>query len=332
VARVSIVVVSWNGEAYLGDCLDAILAQIGPDDEVIVVDNASADGSVILVREHYPQVCLTENERNLGFAGGCNTGLRVAQGEALFILNQDAVLQVGWLDAMCTALANRMVGVAGCKLLYPDGQTVQHAGGMIRWPRAISDHWGHGEQDDGRWDEPVDVDYVTGAAWGFRRDTLEQVGELDEGFWPGYYEEVDYCFRVREAGLGIVYVPTAVAIHAESTTLSKGSQAYLGAFHHGRLRFALKHLAAEQFLRDFAPAERAWLAGELAQSERLVMGRVYRAVILMVPEIYAAREEYDQSTFDSLQEVTEALVDLQAEVWKRSNRSRLSQEAGGGSP
>lgn len=308
--RASVIVVSWNGKAHVEDCLDAVVAQAGADDEIAVVDNASTDGTVALVRERYPRVRLIENERNLGFAGGCNVGLRITRGERVFILNQDVVLREGWLDTMCQALTDPLVGIVGCKLFYPDGRTVQHAGGIIRWPRATPDHWGHGEEDDGRWDKPMDVDYVTGAAWGFRRDMPEQIGELDEGFWPGYYEEVDYCFRVREAGLRVVCVPAAEATHAESTSLGKGSEAYLRAFHQGRLRFALKHLSAERFLCDFVPAERAWLAEELTGGGRLMMERVYRKALLMVPAIYATREGYSQSTFDILQEVTEALVGL----------------------
>jgi GT2 family glycosyltransferase len=310
VTRASIIVVSWNGEAYIGDCLDAITAQAETDDEIVVVDNASVDGTVALVHKHYPRVRLIENERNLGFAGGCNAGLRVAKGERFFILNQDVVLHKGWLDTMYQALSDPLVGVVGCKLFYPDGRTVQHAGGIIHWPRATPDHWGHGEEDDGNWDKPKDVDYVTGAAWGFRRDTPEQIGELDAGFWPGYYEEVDYCFRAREVGLRVVYVPAAEAIHAESTSLGKGSEAYLRAFQQGRLRFVLKHLPTEKFLCDFVPAERAWLTGESTWRERLIMERVYRKAILMVPTIYAAQGEYSQSTFDMLLKVTAALVDL----------------------
>lgn len=316
--RASVTVVTWNGEAYIGECLDAILAQVAPSDEVIVVDNASTDSSVELVRTHWPTVRLIENDQNQGFAGGCNTGLRAAQGDLLLILNQDVVLRAGWLTTMCEALADRTVGVAGCKLLYPDGQTIQHAGGIIRWPRAMPDHCGHGEQDKGRWDEPKDVDYVTGAAWGFCRDTLEQVGELDEGYWPGYYEEVDYCFRARETGLRVVYVPTAEAVHAESTTLGKGSERYLRAFHQGRLRFVLKRQSPERFLREFVPHERSWLGEELSRTERSVMSRVYRAALLMVPAIYAAREKPSRPTLDSLRQVIEALANLQAEVWKRS--------------
>jgi GT2 family glycosyltransferase len=286
------------------------VAQAGADDEVIVVDNASTDGTVALVRERYPRVRLVENRCNLGFAGGCNVGLSVARGKRLFILNQDVVLRQGWLDTMYQALADPQVGIVGCKLLYPDGRTVQHVGGIIRWPRATPDHWGYGEEDDGRWNGSLDVDYVTGAAWGFRRDTLERIGELDESFWPGYYEEVDYCFRVRQAGLRVACVPAAEAIHVESTSLGKGSDAYLRAFHQGRLRFALKYLPAERFLSDFVPAERAWLAEELTGNSRLMMERVYRKALLMVPAIYAAREGYSQSTFGMLQEVTRALVGL----------------------
>jgi GT2 family glycosyltransferase len=327
--RGSIIIVSWNGEAYLGSCLDAILAQTGSDDEIIVVDNGSTDDSVTLVRERYPRVHLIENGRNLGFAGGCNTGLRVAQGDVLFVVNQDAALRAGWLEVMCEALADRTVGVAGCKILYPDGRTIQHAGGIIRWPRAVPDHWGYGKQDEGLWDEPADVDYVTGAAWGFQRDLVEQAGELDEGYWPGYYEEVDYCFRAREAGLRVVYVPAAQATHVESTTLGQGSEAFYRAFHRGRLRFVLKRLSPERFLRDFVPAEQSWLKEELVRNERLAMGQVYLAALLMVPAIYAAREEAGLPAFDVLQQVTEALANLRAEVWRRSSSPQAPEEPGG---
>ena len=326
--RGSIIIVSWNGEAYLGSCLNAVLAQTSSDDEVIVVDNGSTDGSVTLVRERYPRVHLIENGRNLGFAGGCNTGLRAAQGDVLFMVNQDAALWDGWLEVMCEAIADCTVGVVGCKLLYPDGQTIQHVGGIIRWPRAVPDHWEYGEQDGRLRNEPVDVDYVTGAAWGFRRDIMEQVGELDEGYWPGYYEEVDYCFRAREAGRRVVYVPAAQATHIESTTLGQGSEAFYRAFHRGRLRFVLKRLSPERFLCDFVPAERSWLKEKLVRRERLAMGQVYLAALMMVPTIYAAREEVGLPSFDVLQQVTEALADLRAEVWSRPSSLQVSGEPG----
>lgn len=281
--RASVVVVSWNGEPYLKGCLEAILSQVGPQDEVMVVDNASADGSVALVRERYPQVCLIENEHNLGFAGGTNVGLRVAEGEYLISINQDVEIYPGWLEALLEMLATPGVGIAGCKLLYPDG-VVQHAGGAIRWPHAFTDHYGYRQLDDGRWDRPRPVDYVTGAAWGFRREVVEQIGLLDEGYWPGYYEEVDYCFRARKAGWQVVYVPQAIGIHHESVSLERGSAAYLEALHRGRLRFVLKHCGADQIRADFLPGERR-LALESAADERRILARAYFDTLMDMPDV-----------------------------------------------
>jgi GT2 family glycosyltransferase len=286
----SLIVPVWNGRDHLPACLDAALLQLGPCDELIVVDNGSADGSAGLVRAHYPGVRLLESERNLGFAGGCNAGLKAARGEFLFLLNQDVVLQPGWLATLRDALADPGVGIVGSKLLYPDG-TLQHAGGTLRWPRAMPGHRGVGRPDDGGWDTPQDVDYVTGAACGLRRDTFELLGPLDVGFWPAYYEDTDYCLRCHAAGRRVVVVGQAVGVHAESTALGRGSPAYLRAFHRGRLRFALKHLEPVRFLRRFVPAEREWLRDEAPEAERVVLPAVYRAALGMLPELYRGRRE-----------------------------------------
>ncbi len=253
--KASVIIPVWNGREYLPSCLDALLTQGYPDLEIVVVDNASADGSADLVAERYPQVRLIRNRANLGFAGGCNVGLRAAQGDVLVLLNQDTRVLPGWLQAVVDALRRPEVGIVGCKILYPDGETIQHAGGWIEWPLGASFHYGKGEQDDGRWDEPRQVDYVTGAAMGFRRDLLERVGPLDEGFWPGYFEDADFCFRAREAGYEIWYVPDAVLIHAE-TTSTEDPVAVSCAYERGRLRFVLKHLPPRRFLEEFVPAEK----------------------------------------------------------------------------
>jgi len=311
-SNVSAVIAVWNGEEHLAACLEALLAQKGVELEVIAVDNGSSDGSTALLRQRYPAVRLIENGRNLGYAGGCNVGLRAARGQVLLVLNQDAVVRPGWAAALCAALQEPSTGVVGCKLLYPDGR-VQHAGGILRWPRAEADHWGHGQADDGRWDAPREPDYVSGAAWGMRRDTFERVGGLDEGFWPGYYEDGDYCLRVRQAGLRVLYVPQAVAVHAESTSLGGRSAAYLEAFHRGRLRLALKHLAPEQFLDAFVPAEREWLAGPVARDERLALTRVYRAALQMLPRLYAAQ------AWPLFQAVAAAIQQLGLGVWREAD-------------
>jgi GT2 family glycosyltransferase len=255
----SVIIPVWNGRSYLPDCLDALLRQEPAGFEVIAVDNASADGSGDLIAalcagEHYAGVRLIRNRENRGFAGACNAGLRAATGEVLVLLNQDTRVYEGWLKALVEACRAPEIGVVGAKALYPDEKTVQHAGGSVEWPLGLAAHYGYGQPDSPEWSLSRQVDFVTGAAMAVRRDVLDQVGLLDEGFWPGYYEDVDFCFRVREAGYEVWYAPEARLIHAESTALG-GTRALYVASHRGRLRFVLKHLPPDRFLAEFVPAE-----------------------------------------------------------------------------
>jgi len=280
-------VVSWNGKIYLKECLDAILAQLGLDDEIIVVDNASTDGSASLVRSGYPQVRLIENEHNLGFAGGVNRGLEVARGNILVLINQDVVLRKGCLEALYHRLSKSGPGIVGCKLLYPDGRTIQHAGGIIRLPRGESDHRGYRQIDDGRWDSVEQVDYVTGAVFAFDRTVLNKVGQFDEGFYPGYYEEGDYCFRARAAGFPVIYEPNAVALHHETRSYDTRSVAYHRAMQRGRLRFVLKNFDRQQ-LTDFFPAEQEFVRNLPSAFARQVMASAYLYTLLNMPDAIPA--------------------------------------------
>jgi GT2 family glycosyltransferase len=141
---VSVIIPIWNGSEYLHACLDSLMAHDYPIFEIIAVDNASVDGSAELIARHYPQVRLIRNAVNLGFAGGCNAGLKAAQGDILVLLNQDVIVQPGWLRALVKALQKPKIGIVGCKMLYPDGRTIQHAGGWIEWPLGLAHHYGRG--------------------------------------------------------------------------------------------------------------------------------------------------------------------------------------------
>ena len=292
-ARASIIVVTWNGQTYLEGCLGALVSQIEPDDEIIVVDNGSTDGSAAFVRRNY-QVRLIENGRNLGFAGGVNVGVRAANGRVFVSVNQDVQVGNGWLRALLETFAETRVGIVGCKLFYPDGR-LQHAGGIIRWPLAFPDHYGYRQPDDGTFEQVRQVDYVTGAAWGFRRAVVEQIGFLDEGFWPGYYEEVDYCFRARLAGWQVVYQPRATGIHHESTSLTQASAAYFEAFHRGRLRFLFRWQKPEALQESFVPAESAWLP-TVSPIERNSVRQAYRATLRAITELIGDRLASLQAT------------------------------------
>lgn len=249
--KASVIVLSWNGMEYLGDCLDAVLSQDCPDFEVIVVDNGSSDGSADFVGQQYPQVRLIRNARNLGFAGGNNVGLRAATGDVLILLNQDTVVQSGWLEALIEAFDESGTGVVGCKILYPDGKTIQHAGGYFDWPIGLAFHYGCDEEDRGQYEHPREVEYVTAAAMGIRRSVLRKVGYLDETFFPGYFEDLDFCRRVQGAGYRVLYRPEASVIHHESRSFAQTLRSKPYTVFQGRFRFIFKHHTPEQIVGEF---------------------------------------------------------------------------------
>ncbi len=305
--KVSVIIPVWNGMSFLQDCLNAVLTQEGVDSEVIVVDNASGDGSADLVAEKFSAVRLIRHERNLGFAGGCNVGLKAAQGDILVLLNQDTRVHPNWLQVLSNALQDHKIGVAGCKIFYPDGETIQHAGAWIEWPLGLTHHYGQGERDTGAWDTPRIVEYVTGAAMAFRRDVLESVGFWDEKFWPAYFEDVDFCLRAREAGYEIWYIPHATLIHKETTSLA--DRRLVSQFsHRGRLRFLLKHMPPEQFLTRFVPSEQSYIREFASKALRMAyLESIPQAVVIL-----CERWQADQGT---IYEVIAALQRLYRLAW-----------------
>lgn len=305
----SIIIPLWNGRKYIETCLAALAAQEYAPLEVIVVDNASGDGSAGLVAEKFPWARLICNQQNLGFAGGCNAGLRVAQGDILVLLNQDTEVYPGWLGSLCRALQDENIGVAGCKILYPDGKTIQHAGAWIEWPVGIPYHYGNQEQDRGQWDEPGAVEYVTGAALAFRRDVLDRVGLLDEMFWPGYFEDIDFCFRAREAGYEIWYIPDAVTLHQE-TTSTVDPQLLSQFYHRGRLRFLLKHLPPERFLAEFVPAEEVFQSKAIRGKQSKALRLVYTEAMATAAPVLLSRQRADRSEIEAIITALQKLEEL----------------------
>ena len=249
--QATVVIPVWNGASVLPDCLDALYANSGPDLlEVICVDNASADGSAALIGARYPQARLIPQPVNLGFAGGVNAGIDVAAGDVMILLNQDCVVQPGWLVALVRALAEHpQFGIAGCTVLNADG-SLNHTGAAIRRPDAYGVHLtatGEGQ--------PVPVEYVTGAAFALRRQTWDIVGRFDEGYYPAYYEESDYCYRARRRGLETACVPEGRVVHLlTSREWQVDPVKHTANQHRARYRFVVKHFDSGELDRFF-PAE-----------------------------------------------------------------------------
>lgn len=290
---VSIIIPTWNGRQWINACLQAIGNE--PANEIIVVDNGSSDGTPEVIARDAPRVRLLRLPRNLGFAAAVNRGLRAAHGDVLILINQDVVVQPGCLSTLVQRLYETGSAIAGCKLLYPDGRTIQHAGGVITYPRAVPDHHGYGQLDDGRWDAVTQVDYVTGAVFAMPRAVWEALGEFDEAFYPAYYEEVDYCFRARSAGFAVIYEPRATAIHHESQSSDRRSTLYHRAMERGRLRFVLKHMPVDQICDAFSTAESTHVLHVPRAHRQQVLRHAYMHALLSVPDLYVQRTFDDAS-------------------------------------
>lgn len=264
----SVVVVSYNTAAHIVECIESLLDLDYPSVEIIVVDNASADGSVGMLRNRFPRIEVLDLPENKGFAGAASVGLFMAEGGILCTVNPDVRLDRGWMRAIASTLDDANVGIAGSRVLYPDGKTLQHAGGVVHYPLGTTDHIGRGERDRGQYNLTRKVSFVTGAAMAMRRDVGRSLGFFDDDYFPLYYEDVDLCWRAEKEGLSTIYQPDALAYHKETVTLDRKGSLYYSFYHTNRLRFVVKHYSPEQLLMDFLPAEAARVAGDMEQEDR----------------------------------------------------------------
>lgn len=259
--RFSVVIVSWNGRDRIALPLEALRRADPAPAEVIVVDNGSRDGLARFIRKAYPEVRVVRARENLGFAGGNNLGIVNAGGEAVVLLNDDTEPEPGWLAPLAEAFeADKQLGIAGCRLVYPDRRTVQHLGGVVH-ANGLTDHLAWGEEatpDDPRAPVAIEAEYVTGAAMAIRRKVIATTGLLDAGFWPIYFEEVDFCERARRASWNIAVVPRSTVVHHESRTTGRLSPGFLRLYHRNRLRFLIKNRPLHQWPRILR-AEARWL-------------------------------------------------------------------------
>jgi len=228
---------------------------------VIVVDNGSEDGTSEFVAENYPEVVLVRAPTNLGFAGGNNLGIMNATGNVIILLNDDTEPDPEWLAPLGEAFKNDpQLGIAGVRLLYPDRKTLQHMGGVVE-PNGLTKHLDYGlETGDQSTDEPFETDYVTGAALAIRKKTVRDIGLLDHGFWPIYFEETDWCLRAKKRNWRIKMVPKSTVVHYESQTTDKLSPRFLKMYNRNRIRFMLKHHTGMNLIRAIRHEAR-WLVG-----------------------------------------------------------------------
>ena len=203
---------------YTHRCLRSIVEHLPQRTfELIIVDDCSTD-ETLLASMLLSGVKLLRNEVNLGFVGSVNAGAAVAKGRWILLLNNDTEVTPGWLDELCdTFLRDCRVGIAGSKLVFPNGR-LQEVGGII-WRFADGANRGRdGDPDDPRYCYLRDSDYVSGAALMIERLLWDEVGGLTQDFAPAYYEDTDLCFKVRAAGRRVVVQPHSCIIHHEGVS------------------------------------------------------------------------------------------------------------------
>jgi hypothetical protein len=220
---ISNVVVNWNTRNLLKDCIDSILTTAGSlNPEIIIVDNASTDGSQDFIRASYPNISLLENQENVGFARGNNQGVNASHGRFILLLNSDAFLLPGALQkALEQVQTNPKVGIVGAQLLNPDGSfQASHTRFPTNWQEFLilsglgrmlcrKSYPSYGPEES---KGPQIVDYVEGAFLLVRRDAYTQIGGLDESYFM-YSEEVDLCYRMKNAGWEVWYHPEVEVVH-----------------------------------------------------------------------------------------------------------------------
>jgi N-acetylglucosaminyl-diphospho-decaprenol L-rhamnosyltransferase len=251
----SVVVVTYRSRAHVVACLDSVdRARAGLDAETLVVDNASDDGTVDLVRAHSPAVRVIGTGGNLGYAKAVNRGVQASSGEFVLVLNPDCVLEPGAVGALLGWLrAHPRCGIAGPRILNPDGSVEWSARSfpgpaaflfnrysvLTRlWPgnpwsrRYLLSDWDHAS--------PRTVDWVSGAAMCVRRAAIAQAGGMDEAYFM-FNEDVDWCHAMKDAGWSVDFVPAATVTHDVGASRSRVADRVILERHRGMLHYFRKY-------------------------------------------------------------------------------------------
>jgi GT2 family glycosyltransferase len=252
---ISIIIVNYNTKKLLEDTIQSIIGTVGIIKyEIIVVDNASIDGSIEMVKKQYPQVKLIENKDNVGFSKANNIGIKKASGRYILLLNSDTKVLNQCIDNCLDYMdMNLEIGALGCKLLLASGELDHACKRGFPTPEASlyyilklhklfpsNKRFGQYTLNYLPIDEVNEVDALTGAFIMVRKEVIRKVGLLDETYFM-YGEDLDWCYRIKEAGYKVIYYPKAVTIHYKGGSSKKKRYKTIYEFHRAMYIFYNKH-------------------------------------------------------------------------------------------
>lgn len=251
--ELSIIIVTWNCKDFVANCLTSIRSHVRERSEIIVVDNASTDGTVEMLTARFPEVRVLKAGANLGFARANNIGLRVSRGRYVALMNPDVTLFDGSLQrALAVLSAHSEIGILGPRMLAADG-TVRRSG--MRFPNLwnclcdalllhrVFGRWasfGGQLMADCSWDRSREVDVLNGWFWVVKREAVDQVGLLDEQFFM-YGEDLDWCRRFRDAGWAVRFEPSCSAIHYGGASSGNSPLRFFLEMQRANLQYWRKH-------------------------------------------------------------------------------------------
>ncbi len=228
--RVAVVILNWNGRAFLRQFLPGIIRNSSHIADIFVIDNFSSDDSIAYLREHFPTVRIIRNESNLGFAGGYNKGLEEVENDYYIFLNSDIEVTAGWIEPLLEFMDIHSE-VAACQpkiLSWHQPQYFEYAGAS----GGFLDQWGYPfcrgrvfqviEEDCGQYDTSIRVFWASGACMFVRKEVFRKAGGFDNDFFA-HMEEIDLCWRFQHLGYEIAVVPSSRVYHIGGGTLPKQS-------------------------------------------------------------------------------------------------------------
>jgi GT2 family glycosyltransferase len=300
-ALVSVIIVNWNSGSFLRGCLSSLTNQDYPNIEIIVSDNASNDGSQGIIEAEFPSVVLIQNRANMGFAEGCNIGIRASSGEYVATLNPDAEPRSEWISSLVkTANKNQDAGSLASKVVFMHDESRIDSVGDIVLPRGDPLPRGFYSPDLGQYEVTEEVFGTTAGTGFYRRRALDRVGLFDSALFT-WLEDVDLSWRLRKRGWKCYYVPSAIVRHYHSYSVDERAPLKLYYLRRNKLHVILKNYPFALLIRyagDIVSGELSCLAGAIRRGEvSPVLGQL--AALRRFPQSLRARKRIPPDLVDS---------------------------------
>lgn len=228
--KIAVVILNWNGKNFLDDLLPTLVQHTPPEVDIVVGDNASSDNSVEFLKQNYPQIQIIQNDKNYGFAEGYNRVLNKVKADYFVLLNSDVEVTPNWIEPVIDMMeAHDDIAICQPKLLsFYNRDTFEYAGGAGGYIDKYGYPFCRGrlfttlEKDNGQYDDACEIFWATGAAMFVKAKVWKQLGGLDGDFFA-HMEEIDFCWRAKNAGHKVYYCPQSVVYHIGGGTLPPSS-------------------------------------------------------------------------------------------------------------